>query len=448
MDRINGNPNKQTLFDAMTVLAKAEKNDNGRVIYESGRIRNYNLADKIKTGISNFFGNKKLNELKSSIAKESARLLVENKIKENLLIKTAEEIQNKISANSIGHANLPRSISSNFLENAMSFIKSEKILEFKNSPNEKIKKTSNFDTTLINETNINIDFLENLVKEKLAHLPALVKAATTDPTIEKFINIILETKESPAGTDKAVSGIRDPAVLIEMAKQARHIKSALGCNSKKAALIATRLIRTTEVNQDTDKLISTLKRRTINFILAKQKFDINSVEAIGYALLMDHFAINDRLPSADKKEALNLVDKTFSKITRENKAEFLDDPGKFLNQTIGEHLHSQKIKKYEIYIKNNEFIILPSTRKKYAEEMANKAYAALDDEQKLEAAKIYFHNLPKLNENPGKHLSREGIAKRAVQNVPVQQKSTRESQSDDGDAPYDPRKDPNFYEQF
>ena len=425
---------RQTLFEAMVVYAKAPVNKEGehQVIYEKGKVRNLNAFEKITNSILNFVGYGAANKLKASLHSVKAKDSVTTKLKDNLL-KTLSAIEVDETKNQINTTDLIYTTADNFLNNAISHIKDKKIYATPKSKPAEHTSNSGFSKEQYQALNNQTQKLEEISDSSFGHLPFLVSAAIENPSIEKFVKILLENNETKI----------DALKLITMANQASRIKDSLRCDSKKAVAF----IKTLDFNEiDKDEYQSRLAERVDNFIKSKKKYNLDGESAKDYSVLMENIILKEH--GLNKIEMLDVVHKFYLTSNKINKSKKIETISYNKDQLLERIIENYALKKHypemKKFIKEENDIFDKKTIEVYAIEMTNTAYSLLSKTQKYDAALKFIteKNLAKENSSNFNEKEKRNSIARAIENeinfdLPL-----------DENGNYDQNKDPFYYERL
>lgn len=408
MNNISTHTKKQSSFDTVLVLAKAESRGEYCVVYAKDKIRNLNFLEQIKNRISNLFGRKHILDTNTALKFQSAKTHVADKL--------GQIIYSEINIDPRDHYNLPIN---------QSYFKSEIAYNFLDKRILKSKEEIN--TSSISLTPEDQKKLDDKTKACLEHLPELINAALNDPSLEKYISLLVKDddpeKINTRGniTQKNI----DAEEIITMAKQAKQIKESLHCSPEKSVTYLNILAGTKTINQDSDKKRyidkreaydnennphlsekdkeknrnnagkyfekKSLEKRIENFISVKKEFYIDAKFAALYAKLMGHETIITKY--VNSKEAIKLVDQFISKSNIENIAE--SDIESEFNKFITQYESKKEISKFMQFLTKDEILLLPGTERykefeKIATEMANPAYSTIPDKEYIKSSAIDF----------------------------------------------------------
>lgn len=408
MNNISTHTKKQSSFDSVLVLAKAESRGEYCVVYANDKVRNLNFLEQIKNRISNFFDRKHIIESNTALKLQSAKTHVADKL--------GQIIYSEINIDPRDQHNLPIN---------QSHFKSEIVCNF-------------LDKRILNSTEItNISpaslttedqkKLDDKTKACLEHLPDLINAALNDPSLEKYISLLVKDDNPEKRNIRGNISQKniDAEKIITMAKQAKKIKESLHCSSEKAVTYLKTLAKTKTINQDSDKKKdidkreafdnennphlseedkqknrnnvgryfekTSLEKRIENFILVKKEFYIDAKSAALYAKLMGHETIIKKY--VNNKEAIKIVDQFISKSNKQNIAE--SDIESEFNKFITQYESKKEISKMMRFLTKDEILLIPGTERykefeKIATEMANPAYSKIPDKGYISSAAIDF----------------------------------------------------------
>ena len=301
MSHITTNTSKQSLFDSVLVLAKAKSRDEYCVVYENKGIRNLNFLEKIKNTFFNLFNNEKEKKLSIESKFSAAKVNVNEKLGNILFEKINKKADDKYG-NVVTEFYLSNKIAANFLD--------KKIL----NNHEKINQPASISPQP--EQPQEDQNLDNLANKSFGHLPILIKAVLDDPSLEKFVTILVNDSYTNISMEKI-----NPTKLITMAKQASLIKEKLRCDSKKAIGYVKKL----GIDESKNEIHSSqLNDRVKFFVQAKKKYNLNDKFAENYALLTENKLFKNC--GLTEKQILDVVHSYFKNKINENvnKDELLD----------------------------------------------------------------------------------------------------------------------------
>ncbi len=438
------NQSRQTLFEALVVYAKAPVNKNGdhQVIFKNDKISHLNAFDKIKISISNFFGNKRLNELKADMYTVSAKDSITNKLKDNLL-KNQSASEKEKNKNLINKTDLADTIAEDFLIRAISHIKNKSIYTPQKSIPLEHHSNSGFTDKPYEELNTHIEKLQNISHNSLGHLPILVKAVSDNPSIKKLITI-LSNENYSTKPEEAIN----PQKLVTMAEQASVIKEKLKCDSKKA-IEYIKMLDQLEIdsknkieNFDNGTYTEKIEKRVNNFIQVKKKINPDKELAGKFSLMMENEIFIDNEHHIDIKDRLKIIKNFFSAeknaikniVNSYNKQELLE-------KVIDNYFLAKNKSHMKNYLYEKEKKLNGINIDRLAGEMTNIAYIKLNKEEKFDAAVLFINAKNNANKEGEKIEEKESRIEFAKQ---IKEKIHTDLPLDE-EGNYDRKKDEFFY---